>query len=67
MSEAKTEQDLDDWGWEAHRVAQLRAALRMSPAERLAWLEQTNATMRELLGLARSAGSSITEAPPLNE
>jgi hypothetical protein len=42
-----------EWGWEAHRVAQLRAALRMTPAERLAWLERTNAQMRELLGRAR--------------
>ena len=48
----------DDWGWEAHRIAQLRAALRMTPAERLAWLERTNASMRKLVGLARRQGQS---------
>lgn len=61
MSKAKTERSSDDWGWEAHRVAQLRAALRMTPAERLAWLERTNASMRGLLGLARGVTSSKTE------
>lgn len=32
----------DDWGagWEAHRVRQLTAALRATPAQRLAWLEE---------------------------
>ncbi|PRP92797.1 hypothetical protein ENSA5_47100 [Enhygromyxa salina] len=61
MIATKTERESDEWGWESHRVAQLRAALCMSPAERLAWLERTNASMRELLGLARSAGLSMTE------
>jgi hypothetical protein len=53
-----TEQDC---GWEAARVAQLRAALRMTPAERLEWLEETNASMRELVGLARTRGRPIGE------
>ena len=32
----------DDWGagWEAHRVHQLTFALRATPAQRLAWLEE---------------------------
>ena len=32
----------DEWGsgWEAHRVHQLTLALRATPAERLAWLEE---------------------------
>lgn len=32
----------DEWGtgWETHRVAQLTLALRATPAQRLAWLEE---------------------------
>ena len=32
----------DDWGagWEAHRIHQLTLALRATPAQRLAWLEE---------------------------
>jgi hypothetical protein len=61
MSDTKTEESSDDWGWEAHRVAQLRDGLRMTPAERLAWLERTTASMRGLLGLARQSGTSKLE------
>lgn len=50
-----TETDTDEWGWEAHMVAQLQSALSMTPAERLAWLERTNASMRALVGLARQS------------
>ena len=47
--------ETEDWGWEAHMLDQLRSALRMTPAERLAWLERTNESMRGLVGLARQA------------
>ncbi len=42
----------DDWeaGWEAHRRHQLTLALRASPAQRLAWLE-------EMIALAYRAGA----------
>ena len=46
-----------DWGWDAQRREQLRAGLRMTPAQRLAWLEEANATMRKLVGLARRASA----------
>ena len=42
----------DEWGvgWEAHRVHQLTLALRATPAQRLAWLE-------EVIALAYRAGA----------
>ena len=43
-----------EWGWEAHRDDQLRLALKMTPAQRLAWLERANESMRGLLGRARN-------------
>ncbi|HKY33921.1 MAG TPA: hypothetical protein VJV23_15430 [Candidatus Polarisedimenticolia bacterium] len=42
-----------DRGWEGHRVRQARLGLRLTPAGRLRWLEQTVDEMRRLLGLAR--------------
>ncbi len=36
-----------------HQRRQARMGLSLTPAERLAWLERTNAEMRALLGLAR--------------
>lgn len=53
MPKAKTESAQPKWDWDAARREQLRAALRMTPAERLEWLENTTLEMRELLGLAR--------------
>lgn len=47
-----------EWGWEAHRGAQLRQALRMTPAERLRWLETANEELRRLVGRARTASKS---------
>jgi len=42
----------DDWeaGWEAHRCHQLTLALRATPAQRLAWLE-------EMIALAYQVGA----------
>jgi hypothetical protein len=41
------------WGWDQARKAQLQAARRMTPAQRLAWLEDYNRQLRALLGRAR--------------
>ncbi|MFP3939510.1 MAG: hypothetical protein ACLF0P_04330 [Thermoanaerobaculia bacterium] len=42
-----------DWSYEEHRRRQTRRGLEMTPAERLRWLEQTMAELRELEGRAR--------------
>ena len=40
-------------GWDEHRTAQARAlGARLTPAERLRWLEETMATMRRWVGRA---------------
>ncbi len=41
-----------DWGFEGARRFALELALRMTPAERLGWLEDTMVEMRSLCGLA---------------
>jgi hypothetical protein len=40
-------------GWAEHRRLQARIGLRMTPAERLRWLEETVAALRRWQGLAR--------------
>ena len=42
-------------GFEAHRRAQIRRGLLLTPAERLRWLEETMATLRRWTGRARGA------------
>ncbi len=42
-------------GYAEHRRRQLRIGLAMTPAERLAWLEKTKATMVRWCGRARTA------------
>lgn len=42
-----------DWDFESTRVHHLEAGLRMTPAERLRWLDQTMEEMTRLQGLAR--------------
>jgi len=42
-----------DRGFEGHRRRQARLGLRLSPAERLRWLEETMEEMRALVGRAR--------------
>lgn len=37
-----------DEGWKAHRVEQIRAEMRTTPAQRLAWLEETLAWLRTI-------------------
>ena len=43
-----------DRGYEEHRRRQARVGLRLTPRERLEWLERTLEEMRHLLGLARA-------------
>lgn len=47
-----------DWSYEEHRRRQTRRGLEMTPAERLHWLEETMAELRELQGRARRARQS---------
>jgi hypothetical protein len=41
------------WDFEGTRRHHIQLGLRLSPAERLRWLEETVDEMRQLLGLAR--------------
>jgi hypothetical protein len=45
-------------GYDGHRLEQAGAGLRLSPAERLRWLESTMATLRRWQGRARRVASS---------
>jgi hypothetical protein len=40
-------------GFDGHRRAQARLGLRLTPAERLRWLEETMETLRRWQGRAR--------------
>jgi hypothetical protein len=42
-------------GYQAHRRDQARMGLRLTPAERLRWLEETMETLRRWRGRAQSA------------
>ena len=50
------------WDFEGTRRHHIRAGLRLSPLERLRWLEDTVDEMRQLQGLARRRKS--TEPKP---
>lgn len=50
------------WDFEGTRRQNLRLGLKMSPAERLRWLEETVEEMRSLQGLAR-LGRPIRQEP----
>lgn len=52
MAEAPKE---DRWDFEGARRHHIRSGLRLTPAERLHWLEETVDEMRRLQGLARRA------------
>jgi len=43
----------DSWSFEGARRHHIRQGLRLTPAERLRWLEETVEEMRRLQGLAR--------------
>ena len=49
----RLEQPKFDKGYAEHQRRQLRLGLAMTPAERLKWLENKLAEMRQLLGKAR--------------
>jgi hypothetical protein len=52
-------------GWAEHRIVQAQAlGARLTPAERLRWLEETMATMRRWVGRAAAPGQGPT--PPLD-
>ncbi len=55
---SRSKTDNSPWDWETVRREQLRAALRMTPAERLRWLEDAMEAARSLLGLARPQAST---------
>lgn len=44
-----------EWTYEEHQRRQARRGLEMTPAERLRWLEETMAELREIQGLANRA------------
>jgi hypothetical protein len=46
-----------DWGWAHHHQEQLRFGLRLTPGERIEWLERVYAELLPLLGLARGQRS----------
>jgi hypothetical protein len=51
-------------GWAEHRSAQARAlGARLTPAERLRWLEETMATMRRWVGRAAAPDRSLGSPP----
>jgi hypothetical protein len=51
----------DDWSFAGARRQHLQRGLRLTPAERLRWLEETVDEMRRLQGLARQ-GRPIGDA-----
>jgi len=50
-----------DWDFEGTRRHHLEQGLRMTPEERLRWLEETVEEMRSLQGLARK-GRPVSES-----
>lgn len=53
----KDEQPAGGWTFDEARVAAVREGLRLTPSERLAWLEETVAELESLVGQARSRES----------
>jgi hypothetical protein len=51
-------------GYDGHRRAQIRMGLRLTPAERLRWLEESVDALRRWQGLARRAGVTAPMNPP---
>jgi hypothetical protein len=51
-----------DPGFSGHSARQARIGLRLTPAERLRWLERTMEEMRRLLGRAKR-GRTIGDEP----
>ena len=55
MADAKDKpaEEFPDRTWESHRRRQVTNGLKLTPAERLRWLEDTMEEMRRLLGRAK--------------
>ncbi len=51
-------------GFDGHRRAQAGSGLKLTPAERLRWLEETMAVMRRWRGRARNAAPVSDEPGP---
>ncbi len=62
MTSDKTEEPFPR-GYAEHRRRQIRIGLAMTYAERLAWLEETKATMARWCGRARTAGLASAHVP----
>ena len=60
--EIQSDSKEDSWDFEGTRRHHIRLGLRLTPAERLRWLEETVDEMRLLQGLARQ-GQKVEEAP----
>ncbi len=58
------EDELSGWDFAGTRRHHLELGLRMTPAERLQWLEETVAEMRRLQGLARAPRPAATIETP---
>jgi len=55
MTEGQASPDTVGWSWSENRQRQLQEGLRMSPAERLAWLEEMLDELLPYVGVARTA------------
>jgi hypothetical protein len=51
-------------GWDEQRRAQATLGLRLTPAERLRWLEETMATMRRWVGRAAGPAAEAAKGGP---
>ena len=60
--EVRPDRKEDIWDFDGTRRHHIRLGLRLTPAERLRWLEETVDEMRLLQGLARQ-GKKVEEAP----
>ncbi len=58
--EVRPDRKEDSWDFEGARRHHIRLGLRLTPAERLRWLEETVDEMRRLQGLARQ-GRQVEE------
>jgi hypothetical protein len=56
MNESPQSSEVFGWSRDETRRRQLRAGLAMTPAERLAWLEEMLDELLPLVGRARAAG-----------
>lgn len=54
------------WDFEGTRRHHIRLGLRLTPLERLRWLEETVDEMRQLQGLARR-GRKVSDSEPPKE